>query len=157
MSHSLKFSVASQSESRAKTAVTVRGFKFIIDEPQALGGTNSAPSPVEYILAGYAGCINVVAHITAKELGISLNDLSIDISGDINPDRLFGRSFRDRAGYKTISVNIKTTAVLSNTLKSKWIKAIEHRCPVNDNLANVTPVLFHLTNSPLAGAKAFLN
>ncbi|MBK6263790.1 OsmC family protein [Marivirga sp. S37H4] len=147
MSHLLKFRVASQSESAAKTAIQVRGFKFFVDEPQALGGTNLAPNPVEYILAGYAGCINVVAHIVAKELGISLKDLSINIQGDINPERLFGRSFSHRAGYQSIEVNIKTSTIISNTLKVKWLKSIESRCPVNDNLSNVTPINFQFSNN----------
>ncbi len=147
MSHLLKFSVASQSEPAAKTAISVRGFKFYVDEPQALGGTNFAPNPVEYILAGYAGCINVVAHIVAKELGISLNDLSINIQGNINPARLFGNSLNDRAGYQSINVDIKTSTIISKLLTSKWLKSIESRCLVNDNLSNVTPISFQISNN----------
>ena len=32
-----------------------------------------APSPIEYVLAGYAGCINAVGTLVAKELNIDLN------------------------------------------------------------------------------------
>ena len=31
-----------------------------------------APSPIEYILAGYAGCINAVGTLVAKELNLDL-------------------------------------------------------------------------------------
>ena len=65
MSQELKFSISSVSESPAKTRIKTRGFDLTVDEPEALGGTDQAPNPVEYILAGYAGCINVVAHIIA--------------------------------------------------------------------------------------------
>lgn len=147
MSHALKFSVASHSESPAKSSINVRGFKFFIDAPQAFAGTNQAPTPFEYILAGYAGCINVVAHITAKELGITLNGLDINISGDLNTDKMFGKTDKDRAGYKTIYVALTTSTEIESSLKSRWLKAIDARCPVSDNLANTTPIIFHLSHS----------
>lgn len=142
MSDTLKFSVNSISESPARTKIKTRDFELIVDEPTELGGTNVAPNPVEYILAGYAGCINVVAHIVAKELKIKLKDLQIDIEGDLDPNRLFGKSFTERAGYKSLSVNLKTSANFDEGTKIKWLKEIEYRCPVNDNLSNKTPIKF---------------
>ncbi|GAB3334759.1 OsmC family protein [Marivirga atlantica] len=147
MSHSLKFSVASHSDSPTKSTINVRGFQFNVDAPQAFEGTNKAPTPFEYILAGYAGCINVVAHLTAKEFGIQLNDLSINISGDLNTDKLLGKSVKERAGYKTVYVAIITSTEIEPLQKSKWLKAIETRCPVSDNLANHTPIIFQLSHS----------
>lgn len=144
MSETLNFSVHSRSESPAKTNINVRGFNLTVDEPEALGGTNQAPNPVEYILAGYAGCINVVAHIVAKEQEIDLKDLNIDIEGDIDPARLFGTSFSERAGYKNIQVNLRTSSKLDEDQRSKWLNEIERRCPVNDNLSNKTPINFSL-------------
>jgi len=144
MSSLLNFSIQSKSETAARTEIATRGFKFIIDEPTELGGTNLAPNPVEYILAGYAGCINVVAHLTAKELNIDIKDLQISIDGDLNPARLFGTSFEERAGYQNINVSLKTTNQIDEVLKNKWLQEIENRCPVNDNLRNATPVNFSL-------------
>lgn len=144
MSKLLKFSVQSKSTSPARTEIETRGFKLIVDEPQELGGTNHAPNPVEYILAGYAGCINVVAHLTAKEFNIDLKDLQILIDGDLNPARLFGESFKERAGYQHINVQLKTESKIDEKIKARWLEAIENRCPVNDNLRNATPIQFSL-------------
>ncbi|MBN8576877.1 MAG: OsmC family protein [Cyclobacteriaceae bacterium] len=140
----LKFYINSKSETAARTEIETRGFKLIVDEPAELGGTNKAPNPVEYILAGYAGCINVVAHLTAKELNIDVKDLQIDIEGDLNPARLFGTSYTERAGYKNINVILKTKNKIDEVLKTKWLQEIENRCPVNDNLRNPTPIQFSL-------------
>ncbi|MDX1629703.1 MAG: OsmC family protein [Fulvivirga sp.] len=140
MLNTQKFSVNSVSESPAKTKIKTRGFEFLVDEPEELGGSNEAPNPVEYVLAGYAGCINVVAHIVAKELNINLKNLEIFIEGDINPSRLFGHSFNDRAGYQSLKVRLKTSAKINKGLEVKWLKEIEERCPVNDNLSNKTPI-----------------
>jgi uncharacterized OsmC-like protein len=144
MSNLLKFSIQSKSTSPARTEIETRGFKLIVDEPQSLGGTNDAPNPVEYILAGYAGCINVVAHLTAKEFNIDLKDLQISIDGDLNPARLFGESFKERAGYQNINVQLKTESKIDEKIKARWLEAIETRCPVNDNLRNATPIQFSL-------------
>jgi uncharacterized OsmC-like protein len=142
MSQSLKFSVQSKSQSAARTEVNTRGFTLLVDEPESLGGTNLAPNPVEYVLAGYAGCVNVVAHIVAKELQIRLPDLQVNIEGEINPTRLLGTAFTDRAGYKSLTVQLKTSEPLTDDLKTRLLKAIEDRCPVNDNLTNPTPINF---------------
>ncbi|MBS1556345.1 MAG: OsmC family protein [Bacteroidetes bacterium] len=144
MSNLLKFSIQSKSTSAARTEIETRGFKLVVDEPQELGGTNDAPNPVEYILAGYAGCINVVAHLTAKEFNIDLKDLQISIDGDLNPARLFGESFKERAGYQNINVQLKTESKIDEKVKARWLEAIENRCPVNDNLRNATPIQFSL-------------
>jgi uncharacterized OsmC-like protein len=144
MSTLLNFSIQSKSTSPARTEIETRGFKLVVDEPTELGGTNDAPNPVEYILAGYAGCINVVAHLTAKELNIDVKNLEIFIDGNLNPARLFGQSFTERAGYQNINVQLKTSNKIEKSLKDKWLLAIENRCPVNDNLRNTTPINFLL-------------
>lgn len=147
MSETINFSIRSKSESPAKTNIQVRDFNLTVDEPQHLGGTDKAPNPVEYILAGYAGCINVVAHIVAKEQNIVLKDLEIDIDGDLDPARLFGTSFHERAGYKNINVSLKTSTKLDTGQRIKWLKEVEYRCPVNDNLSNKTPINFSLNSN----------
>lgn len=142
MSQELKFSISSESETPARTKIKAREFDLTIDEPADLGGTNQAPNPVEYILAGYAGCINVVAHIVASELDIQLEGLKVAIDGYLNPARLFGTSLEDRAGYKSIDVKLETSSSIDPELKKKWLSEIGHRCPVNDNLTNATPIKF---------------
>ncbi|MEM9858456.1 MAG: OsmC family protein [Bacteroidota bacterium] len=147
MSETINFSIQSKSQSSAKTSIKVRDFELLVDEPQDLGGTNEAPNLVEYILAGYAGCINVVAHIVAKEQNIQLKDLEIDIDGDLDPARLFGTSFEERAGYRNINVSLKTSTKLNQGQRIKWLKEVEYRCPVNDNLTNKTPINFSLNSN----------
>ncbi len=89
----LNFRVRAHSENPTKTIVKARGFEMIIDEPADLGGTNAGANPVEYELAAFCGCINVMAHIVAGEMGFELKGVNINIVGNLNPDRLFGKSF----------------------------------------------------------------
>ncbi|HPS96221.1 MAG: OsmC family protein [Bacteroidales bacterium] len=135
-----RFRVKAHSENQAKTIVKARQFEIVVDEPAELGGTDTGANPVEYVLAAFAGCINVMAHVIAKEMNFELRGVKIDISGDLNPARLFGLSYEDRAGYKQIVVRIKPDCDADAETLNKWKEAIENRCPVSDNLQNPTPV-----------------
>lgn len=136
----LKFSVKAKSENRTKTVVEARNFKLVIDEPELLGGTDEGPNPVEYVLAAFAGCLNVVGHVVAREMGFKLNGIEIDIEGDLDPSRFSGKSTQERAGYKEIRVKLKPDSDADEATLEKWLETIEDRCPVSDNIRNATPV-----------------
>lgn len=136
----LNFSIKGVSENPTKFVAEARNFKIVVDEPPTLGGTDDGANPVEYLLASYAGCLNVMGHLIANELGFKLNKLEIEVSGDLNPDRLFGKSFQERAGFKKIQVTLKPHSEAKPDLLKKWIQEIENRCPINDNLRSITPV-----------------
>ncbi|MCX7546680.1 OsmC family protein [Xanthomarina sp. F1114] len=136
----LIFKVHGESASPAKFIAKARNFKLIIDEPKDLGGTDEYANPVEYLLAGLAGCVNVVGHLVAKELGFTINSLKIEVEGNINPDTLFGTSNKERAGFKEISLKLIPETEASIEILVSWLKIVQERCPVKDNLLNVTPV-----------------
>lgn len=140
----LKFRVQGKAQSAARFSADVRQFDLIIDEPPVLGGDDFGANPVEYLLASYAGCINVVAHLTARELGVNLKRLEIAVQGSINPARLLGKSDDERAGFKQIDVHFSPETDASPEQIENWIKTIKNRCPINDNLANPTPLSFNL-------------
>ena len=136
----LKISIKGVSENPTKFVAEARNFKIVVDEPPTLGGTDHGANPVEYLLASYAGCLNVMGHLIANELGFKLNKFEIEINGDLNPDRLFGKSYTERAGFKKIQVTLKPYAEAGPELLKKWITEIENRCPINDNLISITPI-----------------
>ena len=136
----LRFSVNGESNSTTQFVAKARHFKLVVDEPEELGGKDEAANPVEYILAGLAGCINVVGHLVAKELGFVISKLNIDISGEINPDKLLGISNHERAGFQSIQINLNPETEADIVTLSQWLKIVEDRCPVKDNLRNETPV-----------------
>lgn len=138
------FSVSGQSETSTRLAVQVRDFELIVDEPPGLGGGDEGPTPVEYILAGLAGCLNVMGHIIAKEMGFSIRSLRIDASGPLNPKKLLGRPTDDRPGYKDITVSLRVDADADQATLDRWLATIEARCPVSDNLMNLTPLRLHV-------------
>lgn len=141
----LEFRVRGRSESPARVRVAARHFELIVDEPPALGGEDRGANPVEFILAGLVGCLNVVAHIVAQELGFTIDQLEIESWGTINPERLLNQPTEDRAGYKQIGVELKVQSDADGATLNRWLEIVSSRCPVSDNLGNATPVALRYT------------
>ncbi len=139
MGKKLTVNLKAESLSETKTSVRVRNFQIKIDEPPQLGGEDEAPNPVEYLLAALSGCLNVMAHLIAKEKGIKLNGLKIDIEGELDLDGLMGKG-DVRPGFEKITVKIHPETDAPEGKLKEWLKEIERRCPVSDNISNVTPV-----------------
>lgn len=104
----------------------------------------NAPSPIAFLLAGYAGCINAIGVLVAKELNLNLKALQIDIKGEINVDKFIGKTTNERAGFKSIEVFIRPDIDATHGELTNWLNLIEQRCPVGDNLKFETPVYVNL-------------
>ena len=142
-SKDLNFKVNGKNIGLTKYQGYARNFELIVDEPEILGGEDSAANPVEYLLAGYAGCLNVVFGIVAKELNIEIKNLEINIDGDINPAKFLGLSNEERAGFKSLNVEIKLSTNVDKQKESLLIETVKGRCPINDNLSNPTPINYN--------------
>ena len=94
------FHVSARADTATKTTVETRGFEFVIDEPEELGGSDEAPNPVEYLIGSWAGCLNVVCHVVADEMDLELGRLTIDIEGELDPAKFLGVADDVRAGYQ---------------------------------------------------------
>ncbi|MEI3605724.1 OsmC family protein [Pseudogracilibacillus sp. SE30717A] len=100
-----------------KSINTVRNFSFPIDEPIKLGGSDEAPTPMEYILGSFNGCILIVVETIAKEIGFTFKSLRSESVGTI--DR------RGMQGVDNISPHFQN---VTNTI---WFETTEsvHRIP----------------------------
>lgn len=136
----LQVNIKAHSENATQTVVNARNFQMTIDEPQHLGGTNEGANPVEYLLGALSGCLNVVGHLVAREMGFTLRSMDINLQGSLNPGRFTGQSYEERAGFREIDVSIDADADANEETLQKWVETIEDRCPVSDNLVKATPV-----------------
>lgn len=135
--------VSGNSKPNEQFVVKAQNFKIRIGENPSYPELE-APCPVEYILAGFAGCLNIVGGIVAKELNIEIKSLQIEISGELDVDKYLGASTEERAGFKGIEVTVKPISDASKEELQKWIEIVESRCPVQDNLFNPTPISLNL-------------
>jgi len=136
----LQFFHSGNSENITKFVGESRQFQITIDEPPTLGGNDEAANPVEYTLASLAGCLNVVAHLIAKELEIEIQSLKIHVEGDLDPGKLLAGDSTHRAGFTDIRVKLDVESNADSELLNQWLAVVRDRCPVTDNLANPTNV-----------------
>lgn len=68
-----------------------RDFSFESDEPASLaGGSNQGPRPLEYFLAGFTFCQQVIYAKNALATGIEIENLSIEANGQVDPRGVLG-------------------------------------------------------------------
>jgi uncharacterized OsmC-like protein len=104
----------------------------------------SAPSPYEYILAGFAGCINALGQLVATDLGITLKSLQVEIIGSLNTEEEPGVRGRMKPGFNSIQITLKPAAAASLEALQRWLKEVQLRSPLYNTLVNNTPVSLNL-------------
>lgn len=68
-----------------------RTFDFESDEPATMaGGRDRGPRPLEYFLAGFAFCQQVIYAKNSLATGIEIDGLEIDVNGDVDPRGVLG-------------------------------------------------------------------
>ncbi|MBW7901713.1 MAG: OsmC family protein [Rhodocyclaceae bacterium] len=83
--------------------------EFVIDEPPALLGDDTAPNPSEAALAALGACLSVGIHANATARGIRLSRIELTLEGDINVTAVWGVGDTDeekRLGFTDIRVAI---------------------------------------------------
>ena len=123
--------------------VNARNLKIRISKNNQFPELEGA-SPLEYILAGYAGCISAVGQLVANELGIVLKSLQVELTSSLNLGKYQGKKTSSRAGFENIKVVVKPISDATFDELRKWLLIVENRCPVQDNLLNPTPISIEL-------------
>ena len=125
-----------------RSEATIREFDPIVsDEPGALGGTDSGPNPVEQILAAYGNCLAVGYAANATAAGIKLNDLSIELEGDLDLHTFLGLK-EGHAGYDHITVKVNIDCDASSEDLQKLHEKVSSTSPVGHTLGCAIPMKF---------------
>ena len=68
----------------------IREFRFDVDEPPLIGGTDAGPTPVELVLAALGTCQEIVYATYARVLGIPLDGVAVSAEGRLDLRGFFG-------------------------------------------------------------------
>lgn len=79
--------------SHLKFEARKRSFRFFVDEPAERGGTDEAPNPLAYFIAGAASCLLNQYATLAIARGIQLDDIQLTARGHF--DRRIGGAFEE--------------------------------------------------------------
>ncbi|MEW6756240.1 MAG: OsmC family protein [Candidatus Latescibacterota bacterium] len=127
-----------------KTESRVRGHVVLIDQPKELGGTDTGPTPLEYLFCSLAGCITTIGRIVAHQQKIALRGMEVRVSGALDVNTLLGKSQETRAGFTGITVQVRLDADLTAEQKRAFLRQVDERCPVSDNVRQLTPLTTEL-------------
>lgn len=110
-----------------------RGFKVQLDEPEALGGTDTGMNPVELVLCALGACQTIVAKAFAPKFRIDLEEFWVELEGDLDPDGFMGISDVPK-GFTEIRYTMHFRTNASQEHVEKFAAFIEKTCPVGDTL-----------------------
>jgi len=115
------------------------GQKFIISEPIHVGGQNVAPTPLEFLLAGAAGCYAAVFAFYAAKLGVSYDSFeavartTMDVRGHMMPDA-------PSSAFQKVTIDIKVASDAPEAKLREVERLAYEGCPGISTLREPVPV-----------------
>ncbi|MCX6991661.1 MAG: OsmC family protein [Kiritimatiellaeota bacterium] len=123
-----------------KTECRAGKHRVIIDQPANAGGTDEGPTPLDVQLMALGGCIASIGRIVAMQRHLNVRGFKIVLEGELDTDGLLGKPSDKRVGLNAITARVKIDTDLGRAEQQKLLAEIEKRCPISDNLKNITPV-----------------
>ena len=113
---------------------------FVKDEPPILLGEDKGANPVEYLLAGLAGCVttSLVAHAAAR--GVKIDSIESTLEGDIDLQGLLQLDENVNPGYQGINISFKIKSDASEETLQELIELAKKASPVANTVSRPTPV-----------------
>lgn len=118
-----------------RSSAAVREFAIASDEPASLGGTDSAPNPVEQVAAALGHCLAVgyVAALTGR--GIEVRGLDIAVAGQLDLRPFLGLA-PGHAGYSKLEVDVRIDADADEATLQEVHAHVVGTSPVGHTLTN---------------------
>ena len=146
------FSATSRLGDGVNSRVSVRQFQVPVDEPPSLGGTDTAPNPVEYILVALGSCQEITYRLYADALGIPLNGVSVKLKGSLDLRGFFNVDPNVRSGFTKIEAEVILDSPAPEHDLQRLKETVDRHCPVLDILRNPTPTELTLRTESLSVA-----
>lgn len=114
----------------------VRDFSFLIDEPTQLLGVNCAPNPAEYMLGGLAGCMAVTFMAGATAMGIQVNELRLEIDGELDLQGFLGLNPNINPGFPEMKFIFHVNGTGTQEQYNSLIERVEKHSPNFNTIQN---------------------
>lgn len=128
-----------------RSSARVRHFDPVpSDEPEGLGGTDTAANPVEQLLGALGNCLAVGYAANATAAGITIERLAIDLEGDVNLQTFLGLDGEGNAGYEGIRVSVDLESDATPEQLAELHRTVVGTSPVGHTLQRPVPVSIDL-------------
>lgn len=125
----------------------IRQHTITMNEPEALGGADTAPNMVETVLAAYGSCLTVGYTLSAAFRGIKINDLRVEVEGDLDLAGFFGLSDETPPGFSTVRAVVHLDAEATPEQLHALHEHTLTTSPVGSILTQPLPVTTELVTS----------
>lgn len=117
-------------ESGMRTCLQVRDFEPLYsDEPPSFGGQDSAPNPMEILLAALNGCLSVMIQVIAREKGIEVHGVRLHVEGDLDLRGAMGDP-NVPAYFRHVRERVDLVSSVSPDEVRALQEEVQRRCPI---------------------------
>lgn len=109
------------------------------DEPEALGGTNTAPNPVEQLLGALGSCLAIGYTANASVRGIQIEELRIELEGHIDLPVFLGLR-EGHAGYSDVAIKVYLKADAPQETLDELHQQVLKTSPVGQTFEKAIPL-----------------
>ncbi len=120
---------ATRSGGPLRCEIRVGGHVLATDEPESLGGENTAPTPHQLLPAALAGCVATMIELYARRKGWELGDVRVSV--DYEPEE------------PRFDIHVRVPARLTPEQRARLRRVIE-TCPVRRALTADVAIEHHL-------------
>lgn len=120
--------------------VREKTFTLETDHPQVFAAPDAAPTPVEMVLAGLAGCLTAGIASVAENRGIKLRSVKATLEGEMSLYGILGIDSDVRNGFKAVRVKYDIDADADADDIAALVAQSQKRSAVFDIITNPTNV-----------------
>ena len=123
-----------------RTELTARGFELVADEPASVGGTETAPTPYDYLGMALAACTSMTVQMYARRKGLKLDDVQVSVThAKVHASDCEHCETTD-GHLDRLTRTVTLTGDLTDAERDRLLE-IANRCPVHRTLENEIDVV----------------
>ncbi|MGH9011727.1 MAG: OsmC family protein [Acidimicrobiia bacterium] len=129
-----------------RVVMRVGAFEVGVDEPVSVGGTGTAPNPVQLSLAALGSCQAITYRYWAEELGLRLDAVTVSLEADFDTGAFFG--FPGAIGTpapSAVSCAVTLEGPEPPERYKELVAVVDEHCPVLDLFTRSVPVERNVT------------
>jgi len=130
----------------ARVDMRAGAFEFGVDEPVSVGGTGTAPNPVQLALATLGSCQAITYRYWAEQLGLRLDAVSVSVEADFDMGAFFG--FPGAVGTPAPSGVVCSVTLEGPEPAERYeelVVVVDEHCPLLDLFTRAVPVERNVT------------
>jgi uncharacterized OsmC-like protein len=115
-------------------------FEFAADEPVSVGGTGTAPNPVQMALAALASCQAITYRYWAETLGLRLDAATVTVEADFDTGAFFGFPGSGTPAPSNVRCSVALEGPEDPARYEELVVVVDEHCPVLDLFSRPVPV-----------------